>query len=122
MACLAKYRCKSYAFALQEHCNHPAKALQSESDNGATRKRLPVCRNSSSVKRKKHYCHFFQKKQLFDVRFLTFIRFLSVTVMERTEFNNTVIPMRNELKVYALRLTGNDNDAEDIVQEVLLKL
>ncbi len=30
--------------------------------------------------------------------------------------------MRNELKVYALRLTGNDNDAEDIVQEVLLKL
>ena len=42
--------------------------------------------------------------------------------MERTEFNNTVIPMRNELKVYALRLTGNDNDAEDIVQEVLLKL
>lgn len=42
--------------------------------------------------------------------------------MKPEEFNHKVLPMRSRLKGYALRLSGNDDDAEDIVQEVMLRL
>ena len=37
--------------------------------------------------------------------------------MKIEEFNHSILPMRNDLTNYALRLTGNDNNAEDLVQE-----
>ena len=42
--------------------------------------------------------------------------------MKPEEFNHIVLPMRSKLKDYSLRLTGNDDDAEDLVQEVMLRL
>lgn len=42
--------------------------------------------------------------------------------MKPGEFNHKVLPMRDRLKGYAARLSGNDDDAEDIVQEVMLRL
>ena len=42
--------------------------------------------------------------------------------MKPEEFNSKVLPMRQELKCYALKLSGNDDDAEDLVQEVMLRL
>ena len=42
--------------------------------------------------------------------------------MKPEEFNSIVLPMRQELKCYALKLSGNDDDAEDLVQEVMLRL
>ena len=42
--------------------------------------------------------------------------------MKKEEFNHIILPMRNDLKSYALRLTGNDDNAEDLVQEVMLRL
>lgn len=42
--------------------------------------------------------------------------------MKPEEFNHIVLPMRKSLKDYSLRLTGNDDDAEDLVQEVMLRL
>lgn len=33
--------------------------------------------------------------------------------MKPEEFNSKVLPMRQELKCYALKLSGNDDDAED---------
>lgn len=42
--------------------------------------------------------------------------------MKPGEFNHKVLPMRDKLKGYAARLSGNDDDAEDIVQEVMLRL
>lgn len=44
------------------------------------------------------------------------------TDMEQEQFKNEILPMRNRLIAYALRLTENEDDAEDIVQEVFLKL
>lgn len=38
------------------------------------------------------------------------------------EFNRTIIPLRDELKSFARRLTGDDYSAEDLVQETMLKL
>ncbi|KAA6306003.1 ECF RNA polymerase sigma factor SigE [termite gut metagenome] len=42
--------------------------------------------------------------------------------MELKLFKTIVLPLRNKLINYAQRLTGNDSDAEDAVQEVMLKL
>lgn len=42
--------------------------------------------------------------------------------MELKEFKIEVLPLRNKILKYALKLTENDDDAEDVVQEVLLKL
>ena len=42
--------------------------------------------------------------------------------MKIEEFNHIILPMRNDLKSYALRLTENDDYAEDLVQEVMLRL
>ena len=42
--------------------------------------------------------------------------------MEQEQFKREIIPLRNRLIAYALRLTENKDDAEDIVQEVFLKL
>ena len=42
--------------------------------------------------------------------------------MKIEEFNHIILPMRNDLKAYALRLTGNDDNTEDLVQEVMLRL
>ncbi len=42
--------------------------------------------------------------------------------MELEQFKNTVLPLRNQLLLYAQRLTGGASEAEDAVQEVMLKL
>lgn len=42
--------------------------------------------------------------------------------MRTEEFNHIILPMRNDLKSYAGRLAGNEDNAEDLVQEVMLKL
>ena len=42
--------------------------------------------------------------------------------MKPEDFNHKVLPLRSNLRDYLLRLTGNDDDAEDIVQEVMLRL
>lgn len=42
--------------------------------------------------------------------------------MELNEFKITVLPLRPKLLNYALKLTESPEDAEDVVQEVLLKL
>jgi RNA polymerase sigma-70 factor (ECF subfamily) len=42
--------------------------------------------------------------------------------MEQEQFKKEILPLRNRLLSYAQRLLGNKNDAEDIVQEVFLKL
>lgn len=42
--------------------------------------------------------------------------------MRPEEFNSIIIPMRDELKASARRMTGDDQTAEDTVQEVMLKL
>ena len=42
--------------------------------------------------------------------------------MRTEEFNHIILPMRSHLKAYALRLTESDDNAEDLVQEVLLRL
>ena len=54
------------------------------------------------------------------------IRNLSVIYINRQmkpeDFNHIVLPLRRSLRDYLQRLTGNDDDAEDIVQEVILRL
>ena len=42
--------------------------------------------------------------------------------MRTEEFNHIILPMRCDLKAYALRLTESDDNAEDLVQEVMLRL
>lgn len=42
--------------------------------------------------------------------------------MEANEFKTTVLPIRSRLLKYAWHLTENQEDAEDAVQEVMLKL
>lgn len=42
--------------------------------------------------------------------------------MEPEEFNRIIIPMRGELKELARKMTGDDDNADDMVQEVMLKL
>ncbi len=42
--------------------------------------------------------------------------------MEANEFKTTVLPVRLRLLKYACHLTDNQEDAEDAVQEVMLKL
>lgn len=42
--------------------------------------------------------------------------------MRTEEFNHIILPMRCNLKAYALRLTESDDNAEDLVQEVMLRL
>lgn len=42
--------------------------------------------------------------------------------MEQKQFTQEVVPLRKQLLFYAQRLLKNPDDAEDIVQEVLLKL
>ena len=42
--------------------------------------------------------------------------------MRTEEFNHIILPMRSHLKAYALRLTESDDNAEDLVQEVMLRL
>ena len=37
--------------------------------------------------------------------------------MRTEEFNHIILPMRSNLKAYALRLTESDDNAEDLVQE-----
>ena len=42
--------------------------------------------------------------------------------MRTEEFKHIILPMRSDLKAYALRLTESDDNAEDLVQEVMLRL
>lgn len=42
--------------------------------------------------------------------------------MEIAEFTKRIVPMRRELLGIAVKLTGNGDTAEDLVQEVMLKL
>lgn len=42
--------------------------------------------------------------------------------MKPEEFNDIVLPMRADILGYALRLTGSADNAEDLVQEVMLRL
>jgi RNA polymerase sigma-70 factor (ECF subfamily) len=42
--------------------------------------------------------------------------------MEQEHFKKEILPLRDRLISYAQRLLGNKNDAEDVVQEVFLKL
>ena len=42
--------------------------------------------------------------------------------MKVNEFNHIVLPMRTELLSYALSVTGSADNAEDLVQEVMLRL
>jgi len=42
--------------------------------------------------------------------------------MRTDEFNDTIVPMRAGLKEYACRLAGNPDEADDMVQEVMLRL
>lgn len=42
--------------------------------------------------------------------------------MEQEQFKQEVIPLRKQLMYYAQRFLENPDDAEDVVQEVLLKL
>jgi RNA polymerase sigma-70 factor (ECF subfamily) len=42
--------------------------------------------------------------------------------MELKQFKNTILPLRDKLLGYARKLTDNAEDAEDAVQEVLIKL
>lgn len=68
-------------------------------------------------------CHSkFHKKAFSHVTFSRLIRYLCVTMMTPEDFNRTIIPMRDELKGLARKLTGDDYSAEDLVQEVMLKL
>ena len=42
--------------------------------------------------------------------------------MTAEEFNHIIVPMREDLKRQARNMTGDDSRAEDLVQEVLLKM
>lgn len=42
--------------------------------------------------------------------------------MELDVFKTTVLPLRSKLQAYAYKLSDEKEDAEDVVQEVLLKL
>ncbi len=42
--------------------------------------------------------------------------------MELNQFKITVVPLRGKLLNYARKLTDDSSDAEDVVQEVMLKL
>ena len=42
--------------------------------------------------------------------------------MTAEEFNHIIVPMRDDLKRQARNMTGDDSRAEDLVQEVLLKM
>ncbi len=42
--------------------------------------------------------------------------------MEQEQFKKDILPVREQLLGYAVRLLGDSDDAEDIVQEVYLKL
>ena len=42
--------------------------------------------------------------------------------MKPSEFNHTILPMRGDLLRYALKLTGSADNAEDLVQETMLRL
>ena len=42
--------------------------------------------------------------------------------MELNQFKTTVVPLRGKLLNYARKLTDDSSDAEDVVQEVMLKL
>ena len=42
--------------------------------------------------------------------------------MKPSEFNHIILPMRGELLRYALKLTGATDNAEDLVQEAMLRL
>ena len=45
-----------------------------------------------------------------------------VTEMELESFKKTIIPLRDKLLAYTLKLAGQQVEAEDIVQDVFLKL
>jgi len=42
--------------------------------------------------------------------------------MKPSEFNHIILPMRNELLGYARSVTRSEDNAEDLVQEVMLRL
>lgn len=51
------------------------------------------------------------------------MRFLDIkAVMDLETFNRKIVPMRMKLMIRARQLTGDDAGAEDLVQEVMLKL
>jgi len=43
-------------------------------------------------------------------------------IMEQAQFKKEILPLRERLMLYAERLLENKSDAEDIIQEVFLKL
>ncbi len=42
--------------------------------------------------------------------------------MKMQEFNKTILPLKDKLFRYSLRIVGNSMEAEDVVQEVFIKL
>ncbi|MFW5610971.1 MAG: sigma factor, partial [Prevotella pectinovora] len=42
--------------------------------------------------------------------------------MKPEEFNHIILPLRQELLSRAFGMTGNGEDAEDLVQEAMLRL
>ena len=54
------------------------------------------------------------------LHFLTLV--VIIAEMDKNRFKAEVLPMRGRLLGYAARMLGNSEDAEDIVQEVFLKL
>lgn len=42
--------------------------------------------------------------------------------MKPSEFNHIILPMRDELLGYARSVTRSEDNAEDLVQEVMLRL
>jgi RNA polymerase sigma-70 factor (ECF subfamily) len=61
-----------------------------------------------------------KKKSSFDVMFLRFDCLSNRMIQE--QFKREALPLRNQLLAYARRLLGNVAEAEDIVQEVYVKL
>ena len=47
---------------------------------------------------------------------------LYIIIMEQAQFKKEIIPLRERLMLYAERMLENKSDAEDIVQEIFLKL
>jgi RNA polymerase sigma-70 factor (ECF subfamily) len=63
---------------------------------------------------------------MFFIFFMPMLRFLLSIVlhieMNREQFKKEIVPLRNRLIAFSQHLTGNKDDAEDVTQDVFLKL
>ena len=68
------------------------------------------------------FYHFIKKNKKTFILIVTFLFFTCLTLeMVIEEFKNTVLPVKNKLYRFALRYLGNEDEAKDVVQEVLIK-